>query len=117
MRMDNLFLLEDGTYAIVDYESDNWSEDRIKYVNYIGRVMERYYNENREVPVIRMIVFYTGDVEQAEDTFHAGCMTIQMEQIFVLSGLLVISDKFIDTKKRRSDKKGTWHDQSRKNVI
>lgn len=34
MRMDNLFLLEDGTYALVDYESADKEQDRIKYMNY-----------------------------------------------------------------------------------
>ena len=32
LRMDNLFELEDGTVAIVDYESDYEEEDKIKYL-------------------------------------------------------------------------------------
>ena len=43
--MDNLFLLEDDTYALVDYESENRTKNRIKYVNYIARVVERLYRE------------------------------------------------------------------------
>ena len=82
MRMDNLFLLEDGTYAIVDYESKNRKEDRIKYVNYIGRVLERFYREHGKVPRIRMIVIYTGDVRQAEHTFNTGCVNLELEQGF-----------------------------------
>ena len=39
--IDNLFLLEDGTYAIVDYESEFKKLNKIKYLNYIARVMER----------------------------------------------------------------------------
>lgn len=39
MRIDNLFLLEDDTVAIVDYESEDKVSNRVKYVNYIGRVM------------------------------------------------------------------------------
>lgn len=38
--IDNLFLLEDGTYAIVDYESEFKKLNKIKYLNYIARVME-----------------------------------------------------------------------------
>ena len=41
-HMDNLFLLEDDTYAIVGYESEEKKDNCIKYMNYIGRVMERY---------------------------------------------------------------------------
>ncbi len=82
MRMDNLFLLEDGTYAIVDYESKNRKEDRIKYVNYIGRDLERFYREHGKVPRIRMIVIYIGDVRQAEHTFNTGCVNLELEQVF-----------------------------------
>lgn len=83
MRMDNLFLLEDDTYALVDYESVNAVKDRIKYMNYISRVTQRLYRENKKIPVIRMIVVYTGDVESADDLFQVGCMTLRMEQVFV----------------------------------
>lgn len=38
--IDNLFLLEDGTYAIVDYEAEFKKLNKIKYLNYIARVME-----------------------------------------------------------------------------
>ena len=40
--IDNLFLLEDGTYAIVDYEAVYKKINKIKYLNYIARVMEKY---------------------------------------------------------------------------
>ncbi len=83
MRMDNLFLLEDDTYALVDYESADTVKDRIKYMDYISRVTRRLYDENRKTPVIRMIVVYTGDVERADDTFQVGCMSLHMEQVFV----------------------------------
>lgn len=85
LRMDNLFLLEDHTYALVDYESENTVEDRIKYVDYIARIVKRFYKENAVIPGIRMVVIYTGDVEQAEDPFHMGCMVLHMEQAFIRS--------------------------------
>lgn len=44
-EIDNLFLLEAGTYAIVDYESELKKLNKIKYLNYITRVMEKYYPE------------------------------------------------------------------------
>ena len=83
MRMDNLFRLEDDTLAIVDYESDNKAHNRIKYINYIGRVMERWYQDRREIPNIRLIVIYTGDITKADAQFHMECMTLRMEQVFV----------------------------------
>lgn len=83
LRMDNLFLLEDDTYALVDYESVDAVKNRIKYMDYITRVVQRLYRENGEVPEIRMIVIYTGDVEEADDWFQVGCVTLSMEQVFV----------------------------------
>ena len=82
-HMDNLFLLEDGTLAAVDYESEDSIKNRIKYVNYIGRVMERFYKDTREIPDIRLIVIYTGDVLRAENKFEMPCMTLRMEQVFI----------------------------------
>ena len=64
MRMDNLFLLEDDTLAIVDYESENKGSNKIKYISYIARVLERYYEDKKELPDIRLIVIYTGDVKK-----------------------------------------------------
>ena len=57
-----------------------------------------------------MIVIYTGDVENAKDTWEMPCLTLKMEQVvelakqiedenmqaFVITGILVSSDKFID---------------------
>lgn len=83
LRMDNLFLLEDNTYALVDYESEDSLKNRIKYANYIVRVMERHYREHGSLPIIRMIVIYTGDVRNAEHTLTVGCMTLTLEQVFV----------------------------------
>ena len=49
--MDNLFLLEDGTLAVVDYESKDSIKKRIKYVtqtshikNGIRTLKNQYFN-------------------------------------------------------------------------
>lgn len=83
LRMDNLFLLEDGTYALVDYESANNVKNRIKYMNYIARITKRLYEEHGDIPEIRMIVIYTGDVAAAKPSLDVGCMVLSMEQVFV----------------------------------
>ena len=80
MRIDNLFLLEDGSIAIIDYESFLKWENYLKYLNYIVRILERYKQEAKH---IRMIVIYTADIEQAEDEFHAGCLTLRLEQAYL----------------------------------
>ena len=80
--IDNLFLLEDGTYAIVDYESVYKKANKIKYLNYIARVMEKYFKEN-ETFNLRLIVIYTSDVQSAEPTLETDCFTLRTEQAFL----------------------------------
>ena len=80
--VDNLFLLEDGTYAIVDYESVYKRINKIKYLNYIARVMEKYYIEDDSFN-LRLIVIYTGDVDQAEPDLKTACFTLHAEQAFL----------------------------------
>ena len=82
MRLDNLFLLEDDSVAIIDYESEVKWENQLKYLNYIVRILERYKKD--EMPKkIRMIVIYTADVETAPEEFSAGCLTLKMERAFL----------------------------------
>ena len=64
MMMDNLFLLTDGSYAIVDYESKYSEENKVKYLGYIARVFKRVYNQSKTIPKLRMIVVYTADVKK-----------------------------------------------------
>lgn len=73
MRIDNLFLLEDGTVAIVDYESEDKTSNRVKYINYIRRIMQRYDSQGIRIPELRMIVIYTGDVTTGKDTWETPC--------------------------------------------
>ena len=81
--VDNLFLLEDGTYAIVDYESVYKRISKIKYLNYIARVMEKYYKEDENFN-LRLIVIYTGDVDYAEPDLETACFTLHTEQAFLV---------------------------------
>ena len=80
--IDNLFLPEDGTYAIVDYESVYKKANKIKYLNYIARVMEKYFKED-ETFNLRLIVIYTSDVQSAEPTLETDCFTLRTEQAFL----------------------------------
>jgi hypothetical protein len=85
LRIDNLFLLEDDTLAIIDYESNYSEADKIKYLNYIIRVLSRYEKEGYKNIHIRMIVIYTADVvpEQVNTTLEIGTLTFCMEPAFL----------------------------------
>lgn len=89
LRLDNIFEFEDGSYGIIDYESDyNYLEQKLKYLNYIARIAERYRRENQPLQKLRMIVIYTGNVERrsVKTTYDIGCLKLETETAF-LSGL------------------------------
>lgn len=50
LRLDNLFELADHSVAIVDYESKYKKEDKIKYLNYLTGIANRYQNEKKNMP-------------------------------------------------------------------
>lgn len=82
LSTDNLFQLADGSYAMIDYESEYKKANKIKYLNHIARVLSRYYNEEEDFR-LRMIVIYTGDVQSAEAELETDCITIRTEQAFL----------------------------------
>ena len=85
LRMDNLFLLEDSTYAIVDYESEYRRENIFKYLGYVVRASKRLYNTSGSIPKIRMIVIYTADVERGSTSakVNTGSLTFTLTEAFL----------------------------------
>ena len=85
MRLDNLFRLEDGSIALVDYESRYKCKDKIKYLGYIVRTLRR--KELLEIleKTIRMIVIYTGDVKKGttDSRLDTGCLQFTVEEVFL----------------------------------
>ena len=53
LRIDNLFELADGTAAIVDYESTYSEADKVKYLNYLTGIANRYLKEKMDCPTLR----------------------------------------------------------------
>lgn len=86
LRLDNLFLLEDGSLALVDYESSYADEDKVKYLNYIIRTLRRNMKEEDMLRNIRMIVIYTADIEpwQTRPRLDIGCLQFQLEEAFLM---------------------------------
>ena len=85
LRLDNLFELADQTVAIVDYESRYKKEDKIKYLNYLAGIANRYHREKKKCPALRMIVIYTGDVKrrQVSCEYNIGALKMHMEAAFL----------------------------------
>ena len=86
-RMDNLFLLEDGSYALLDYESDYHERNKVKYAGYVLRLLRRLQKEGVDITRlrIRIIVIYTADVtkDQTSDTLSVGDMIIYTTEGFL----------------------------------
>ena len=79
---DHIFDLEDGSHAIVDYESKYLRKNFVKYANYISRVLGRDMAEDDGYR-LRFITIYTGEVQSAPSELDFGCMVIKVEQVFL----------------------------------
>ena len=80
--IDSLFLLEDGTYAVVEYASGCHKTDMAQYPNYIAKVIEKYDKGDGNFD-LHLIIIYTGDVEKADPVFDCGCLTLHPKQVFL----------------------------------
>lgn len=86
LRLDNLFLLSDGSLAIIDYESSFSRENFIKYLNYIARVIRRFAvrRELKDLKQLKMVVIYTADVERAEERYDLGGLILIVESAYLI---------------------------------
>lgn len=82
LRMDNLFELEDGSVAILDYESEYKEANFTKYGRYLMDVIDRYLKEGKQ-PDIHMMVLYTADIEKTKTVFSRTACQIQVEASYM----------------------------------
>lgn len=105
LRLDNLFELEDETVAIVDYESKYDQADKVKYLNYLTGIANRYQKEKGKCPKLRMIVIYTGDIrrEQVSTEYDIGAVKMNIEPAFLseLDGCAIL--QHLEDKVRRNE--------------
>ncbi|MCB6192625.1 hypothetical protein [Blautia marasmi] len=124
MATDNLFRLEDDSYAVVDYESSFSEKSKIKYVCHIARILKKY----ESIMKLRMIVLCTSGTCRINTVLDVGCLRLSIEpgylssietdrvfgnirkqiedgkklndtevmQMFVLSGVITFADKIIE---------------------
>ncbi len=86
LRLDNLFEMEDGAVAILDYESEFSRENFVKYLNYVARIMRRYANQKSldQLKKLKILVIYTADVSQAQEIYDLGGVVIQVEASYLI---------------------------------
>ena len=85
LRLDNLFLLEDGSLAIIDYESAYKAKNKLKYLNYVARIADKYCDEYGMDMKIKVLILYTADVtrEQTADSWDLDSVTVTIQQAFL----------------------------------
>lgn len=85
LRLDNLFLLEDNTFLIIDYESAYRKKNKIKYLKYTVRVLEQYCDEYGIDMQISVVILYTADVLEyhTKDRLDVGCLQLTIKEAFL----------------------------------
>ncbi len=85
LRLDNLFEMEDGSLAIIDYESKYSEKNKVKYLGYIAQVSKRVYNEYGEFRPLRLIIIYTADIERGATNpiLDMGGFALRLEEAFL----------------------------------
>ncbi|WP_409068555.1 transcriptional regulator [Clostridium sp. FAM 1755] len=83
-RADSIFLLEDGSILLLEYESNNRiTENMYKYIDYVLRISRKYYEENKIIKKINVAVIYASNIEKAEDHFNIGSVGIDVKSVFM----------------------------------
>ena len=80
---DNLFLLEDDSLLVLEYESKPVWQDFLKYGKYAIFAVERLLAENIQVKKVIIAVLYTGDVQKTANQLDLGSFCIQVEQVYL----------------------------------
>lgn len=81
MATDNLFKLEDSSYAVIDYESTFSEKSKIKYMNHIARIVKKYGSNIR----LRMIVLCTSGIRHINAVLDVGCLRLTVEPGYLSS--------------------------------
>ena len=95
MATDNLFKLEDSSYAVVDYESSFSEKCKIKYVSHITRILKKYGSRIR----LRMTVLCTSDMSRINTVLNVGCLRLSIEAGYLSS---IETDKVLETVRKQS---------------
>ncbi|AZV57875.1 transcriptional regulator [Clostridium sp. AWRP] len=83
-RADSVFLLEDGSILLLEYESNNRiTENMYKYIDYVLRISRKYYEENRKIKKVNVAVIYASNIEKAESRFSMGSVGINVKSVFM----------------------------------
>lgn len=105
MFMDRLFFLEDGSYAIIDFESSYKESNKVKYLGYLARLVKRLYNQDGRFPDIHIVIIYTADVKpgSTNSVIDLGENRIHLTESFLVGW---DSDAIFESIERKLENKG-----------
>ena len=83
VHADNLFLLEDDSLYLQEYESTVSPDDGIKYAKYICAAVEMLKKEGVKVKNVIIGVIYTGDIVKAPAMYDFGALYVKVNQVFL----------------------------------
>ena len=85
LHLDNIFIMEDGSWSIIDYESDYNEKKKVKYLGYVAQLAKRMYNDDNELHPIRVIVIYTADVKRGttDPVMNMGALNLRIDEAFL----------------------------------
>lgn len=81
-KADTLYLLEDGTYLHVEYQTTAKKDDVLRFAGY---VMKLYNNLKDKEPLIKSVVVYAPHIspENVVDTVDMGVLRYQFQSVFL----------------------------------
>ena len=85
-RVDELMRLADGSFALVDFESGYADKDKLDYLTYGSRILERIWkSEDGDPPKLRIIIIYTGDVKRknVRTVLNTESISLKIEPAFL----------------------------------
>ncbi|WP_027407988.1 hypothetical protein [Anoxybacteroides tepidamans] len=83
-RADTVFLLEDDSILLLEYESnERFIDNHLKYLDYAYRILHTYYKQEKQIRPIRIVVIYTSDVTNACEQLHAGDVLISSKAVLL----------------------------------
>jgi hypothetical protein len=75
--LDKLFLLEDGTYVHLEYQSSDNKKDLARFLAYDALAYYKYGNN------IKTLVIYSTDITKAVTELNAGCITYKISAFYM----------------------------------
>ncbi|BBW97134.1 transcriptional regulator [Geobacillus icigianus] len=83
-RADTVFLLEDDSILLLEYESnERFIDNHLKYLEYACRILRTSYQQEKRIRPIRIVVIYTSDVTSVHQHLDAGDVFLSSKAVLL----------------------------------